>query len=115
MSVLFDFMYKPYGTEKAAFGDAWCGPHRYQHGVPSLVAKYDAGRGGDGQSVEVYGIALPARFYTIKVLGGVNSVGETLPPWELGTGSSEAELAASIALAVSTGMLNLNREVGDEL
>jgi hypothetical protein len=103
---MFDVLYTPYSQEPLIFGDNWTAPERYEHMKEVLCARYEAE--GDGHPVEVYCAAYPARFYTIKVLPGPNSVGQMRDGWELGTGSSCAQLAHDIATAVSTGMLNLH-------
>lgn len=66
----FSFLNAPYADEIAAFGPHWCGPKEYEHGEDALVALYTSSDDSDGQSVEVYCCAMPARFYTLKVLAG---------------------------------------------
>lgn len=105
---LFGSMYQPYGKERSVFGEHWCGPEQYQHMEYALCASYKAVEGGDGQDVDVYCCAMPARFYTIVGKPGVNSVGEPVPAWEFGTGSSAAQLAADMAKAASEGMLGFH-------
>ena len=106
-----DAFIAPYASELLAFGNHWCGPETYKLWEETLVARYESE--GDGQSVEVYCCAAPARFYTIKVLADTNSVGDPLKPWELGTGSSMADLAAKIAKAASRGMLGFHELEGN--
>lgn len=106
---MLDFLYQVRGEERRVFGKNWCGPEdSFKPWEETLVARYPGE--GDGQPVDVYCTAGPARFFTIKALEGKNSVGEVKKPWSLGTGSSEGELAAKIALAISRNMLDLNRE-----
>jgi hypothetical protein len=104
---MFESLYIPYAHEIDAFGSAWCGPETYPQREDVLVARYDAPEGGDGQTVEVFGHAAPARFYKIRVLVGANSCGDPLPAYELCTGSSMAKLAADIGQAIADGMLAL--------
>lgn len=107
----FDFLYDSREDAKTAFGVHWCGPSKFEHGEDALVAKYDKHPpDGDGQSVEVYCCALPARFYRLRVLAGPNSIGEVRPGFSVGTGSSQEELAASIAKAIADGMLGFHPE-----
>jgi hypothetical protein len=75
----------------------------FEHGKDFLVATLPGE--GDGQSVEVYECRLPARFFTLKVLAGPNSVGEPQIGYEVGTGSGDGELAGHIAMAIANGML----------
>ena len=105
---MFDSMYRPYASESITFGKYWTDPEKYLHGEDVLCARYEAS--GDGHPVEVYCCAMPARFYTIKVLPGPNSCGEMRSGWQLGTGSGMdcARLAHEIASAVAEGMLDLD-------
>jgi hypothetical protein len=105
---MFDGLYTPYKHEREAFGGHWCGPESYQHMEDVLCASYKADEGSDGQDVDVYCCAMPARFYKIVAKPGTNSVGDPVPGWEFGTGSSASQLAADIAKAASEGMLGLH-------
>jgi len=67
---LFGFMYDVSEEEKNIFKNNWCGPKQLQAWEPTLIAKYP--RQEDGQDVELFVTAAPARFYTLKALG-VNS------------------------------------------
>jgi hypothetical protein len=104
-----DEMDTPYPEEVAAFGEHWCYSGDYPHGEDVLVAFYPKEKGGDGQNVEVYCAAYPARFYRIVALESYNSIGEPIPAWTLGTGSSMAEEAALLAEKISEGMLALKQ------
>jgi hypothetical protein len=104
----FNSLYRPYQHELEAFGDNWCGPESYAHMQDVLCAAYKAAEGSDGQDVDVYCCAMPARFYKIAARPGVNSAGDLVPAWEFGTGSSASKLAADIAKAASEGMLGFN-------
>lgn len=109
---MFDELYTPYDTELAAFNRHWCGPYKYESWKETLVARYEKEEVGDGQTVEIYCTAAPARFYTIRALAGKNSVGEPQAAYELGTGSSGDKLAAAIGSAISQGMLALHASSG---
>lgn len=102
--MVFDELYFPYDSEKNVFGNKWCGPKKYSHGQDILIAEYPKAS-EDGQPVNVYCNAMPARFYTLKVKESNNSIGEPRASFEVSTGSSQVELAASIAEAISEGML----------
>jgi len=104
----FDSLYVPYESERATFGVRWCGPEKYKSWKETRIARFCKNPGSDGQTVDVYCTAAPARFYTLKVRKGRNSVGEKLLAWEFGTGSSMAELAAKMAEAIAGGMLSLH-------
>ncbi len=99
----FTDLYQARNPEIAAFGAAWCGPSRYEHGEDVLIARYSGD--GDGQPVEVYVCAMPARFYRIRVLAAVDYQGRAKAPWELATGSGMAVLAGEMAAAIAGGML----------
>ncbi len=98
----------PYPEEIAAFGEAWIGPERYETHKETLIARYESPDDEDGQTVEIYCIAMPARFYTIRALEGPNSIGERQAAFEFRTGSSMAQLAADMGKAISEGMLGLH-------
>jgi len=105
---MFETTYPPYKKEIDAFGSAWCGPELYETHKEQLVARYESPDSEDGQTVEIFCTPMPARFYTIRVLEGPNSVGDRQPAYELGTGSSMAELSAKIGEAIAEGMLSLH-------
>lgn len=94
-------------AETVFFGPAWCGPVKLPHGVEVLVARYEPEPNSDGQRVEVYCTAMPARGYIIRALAGRNSCGEPIAPFELHTGAgfNSDKLAADIAAATHRGML----------
>ncbi len=86
-------------SEKINFGDNWCGPEGFTHGVEALVATY-AREGEEGRAVEVMCSALPARFYKIRVSPGADGS----PGYEISTGSGMDRWTAETALAIATGM-----------
>lgn len=108
---LLDSCYRSRDDEIAAFGTRWIGPSRFEHGHDTLVARYDPPDDSDGQPVEIYCCALPARSYTLKALPGRNSCGEPVRPFELGTGTGTemAVLLAYMADAISNGMLAMHQ------
>lgn len=89
------------------FGPHWVWPDRTKipHGEDSLVAVYHA-FGPDGQEVEVFLSAWPARFYKLKVKESHNSLGDLEPAYDIAFGSGEAPLAALIAQKIATGCLS---------
>lgn len=109
-NVTFDHLYMPYPEEVRAFGSAWCGPDRYTHATDALVARYVAPEESDGQTVEVYGCALPARFYRLRVLPKIGYGDRPMPGYALGTGGSKAEWAAETAALIADGMVGLHED-----
>lgn len=105
-----EFLYRVTNEDEAIFGANWCGPKRYDHGVETLVARYEKEEGGDGQTAEVYCSAFPATFYRVKVLAGSDSIGQPKAAYEVGTGSGfhMAEVAAQIAEHIAGGMLGFH-------
>jgi hypothetical protein len=91
--------------EKEVFGDHWCGPDKYKYGEDTLIAKYPVTENTDGQSVEIYCCALPARFYKLHVLESLNSLDKIQPAYTISTGSSAWNIAALIAKNITNGML----------
>jgi hypothetical protein len=107
---MLDPLYSPYPEEVETFGAHWIGPAKYSHSEPVLIATYAKNpKDGDGQTVEIYCEAHPARFYCAKVLPGANSIGAIKRGCEIRTGSGmdSARLIADIAEAISTGMLGV--------
>jgi hypothetical protein len=99
----FEELYKPYDSEKQAFRENWIGPEAYKHMEEALIAKYEPRP--DGQPVEVYCTACPARFYTLKVAPYPNSLGKPEKGYEITTGSSMAKFAAELAGLIANGMI----------
>lgn len=113
--MIFDFLYDARYDARDYEGleliqEYWCGPKRFPHGDKCLVARIPKRpEDGDGQPVDVYVCAMPARFYTVEAKLAEDSVGWQLHAWSLETGSGVemAELASRMALAISSGMLCL--------
>ena len=55
---------------------------------------------------------MPARFYRLRALADVNSVGEPRPAFTLSTGSGDemGRLMLALARAIANGMVGLARE-----
>lgn len=98
-------LYKAYDDERTVFGSHWCGQEELPHGEDVLVAKYPKDKDGDGQSVDVYCCAMPARFYRLVVASEPNSIGDDQEGFQITTGSSCHELAAKLAEAIAGGMV----------
>lgn len=98
-----------YEEDKLAFGEHAVEAGLYRHGDWQLIAIYPAEEYSDGQDVEVYCAAYPARFYQVRALPGSDSMGTPLPAFTASTGSGTAmrELAAAMAKAISEGMLSI--------
>lgn len=112
MSDIFGVLYRTDGLlgreDGASFwGDAWCGPAVLPHWQETLIAKFTGT--GDGQDVEVYCTAAPARFYRINIIPGSNSIGEPMEGHVLTTGTGQEDLVKAIAIAYSEGMLGIDR------
>ena len=70
-----------------------------------LIATVESDSDSDGQTVEVYEDALPAKFYTLKVLAGANSIGLPQKAYTVGTGSGMKEFALELAKQIAEGMV----------
>ncbi len=113
MESIFEGAYRVEPDDREPFGDSWLGPGKYEHFKEHLIAVYKSDENDDGQRVEVYAQAAPARFWRIKVLADVNTVGEPSEPWELSTGSGGRELATWVhqtAQTIAEGMLTHKTE-----
>jgi hypothetical protein len=84
-------------------------PQQFRHFEWELVAKIPK-RGGDGHDVEVYELRAPTRFYKLVALPGENSIGKLQKSFTVSTGSGDqmGELIATMALAVSEGMISVD-------
>lgn len=94
-----------------AFGANLCADGPLRYGVETLVAQYPKNN-PDGQDVDIYCTAMPARFYKIVAYDSFNSIGGAIHGFTLGTGSSQERLAAEIAEAITNGMLSI--KIGEE-
>lgn len=106
-----DFFASAYVTdpsERKAFGARWCGPDKFEYGKWTSVARYPKD-GGDGQPAVVECVAMPARFYRVRVAADNNSVGDPKPGYVLSTGSGNdmMTLAIRIAEAAAGGMIGV--------
>lgn len=103
-------LYRVKPEEMAVFGDNWCSTvSAFEHGKKHRVAFYQRGL-SDGQDVNVYVDASPARFYAIEAVAMDNK-----PSWTLATGSDMAKLVHQIAIAIAGGMLALDDVAGERL
>ncbi len=109
MTAAIEALYKPYDYEIYAFGEHWCGPENYQHAEDTLIAKYEK-TSNDGQPVEVYCSAWPARFYIIKALKSPNGIGGSQASFVLTTGSGMEAEAVQIAKWIAGAMVGLQKE-----
>ena len=83
------------------------------YGKEVLIARYDRIPDGDGQDVEVYCCAMPARFYTLKVLPARDSVGEPMSGYVISSGSGVGQLMARLAEEISRGMIGFTEGGSD--
>jgi len=100
-------LYNVTEEEKKPFGEHWCGPLAMHRGIEVLVARYDSPEEQDGQPVDVYCTAYPARGYRIKVRAISYNGGEHADAWTLSTGTGCGEFVAKLAEEISIGMLGL--------
>jgi hypothetical protein len=85
------------GNSRLTFND------HLQHSVPTIAASYTA-QNSDGQDVEVWVTATPARFYRIDVAPRCDKPGYTIT-----TGSGCTDLVRQIAEAIADGMLGFEQ------
>jgi hypothetical protein len=104
---MIDSWYTPDHRDRDVFGDDYNPPQVFVHGESHLIATLDPSPNSDGQQVLIYECRLPARFFTIKVMPGLNSIGEPNEGVCIGTGSGDGTLAYQIAQGFQTGMLGV--------
>lgn len=103
---MFNFMYKD-GTDrlKKALGNSYCGPDILPHAESVKIATFKKEKESDGHDVELFVDAMPAQFYIIKALDGLNSVGDKQKGFSLNTGSGELDWAVTTAKKICEGMV----------
>lgn len=100
--------------EKAIFGNLWQGGDKFRHWEETLIVKLPkATPDGNGQEVEIYCTAAPARFYTVKALPTPNSCNQMSNGYEISTSSGDnmARLALELAQWISQGMIGVKETV----
>jgi hypothetical protein len=95
---------KNWYREKQVFGEHWVGGTPESH-EETLIALYRSEPKSDGQSVAVYCMSMPARFYKLEVRAGYNSVGELKDGYEVSFGTIDCEFVARLAKEISEGMV----------
>jgi hypothetical protein len=98
--------------DRAIFGDCYApSVDHYPHGTWHVVARIQKS-GTDGQSVEIDECRMPARFFRLRALADVNSVGKQVPAFALSTGSGDGmgRLMVALGRAIAEGMVGLARE-----
>jgi len=103
-----EVLYRVTHDERQLWGDKWTGVEKFRHAEETLIAVFPKTH-PNGQDVEVYCSALPARFYKLKALHGTDSLGSPKAGFVLATGSGTgmAELTKLMAEAISRNMLGL--------
>ena len=108
---LFGKLYDLSIDEVAPFGFNYIPSNkRYVYGEWRLIAQYPSLPESDGQSVDVYCCAMPARFYRLIVKKEPNSTGDIKEAYRVKTGSGAHKLTAKLAKAISWGMLSFEKE-----
>lgn len=108
---VFEVLYETRDDDTEPFGEHWCGPQQFKPWEETLIAVYASPDTSDGQSVEVYLTAAPARFWTIRVLDDRDSAGESLDRFDITTGSGGREMAQFVhktAELIADGMLGFS-------
>lgn len=82
------------------------GIHRY-HAICRIEKT-----GEDGQPCEIQESRTPASFYRLRALASTNSVGESVRPWTLSTGSGDEvlDLIIQVGLQAAEGMIALDTD-----
>jgi hypothetical protein len=104
--MLLDFMYVT--RESDSLGAEYQSPKNVTREQWREWVKVASFKGdGDGQDCELYELRMPARFYKLIVLPGLNSIGELQPGYEVITGSGlqMGILLMWIAREVARGMI----------
>lgn len=92
--------------DRKVFGEHFCGPDELPHMKAVIVARYEKDpEGGDGQPVEVYCWAAPARFYKVVAEPARNSIDKMKAGFTLSTASGMGDWAAATATLISQGAL----------
>lgn len=111
MQEIFGSLYLPSEEDAEGFKGAYKPPKGFKHGKWHRVATYrKENPRGSGEDAFVLECRMPARFFKVKVAPRCGKV------YYLQTGSGEemAKLAASLAKAISQGMLSLEIKEDEE-
>jgi hypothetical protein len=104
-----EFLYKMRDEDVKVFGSNFVYASKsLPHGEWVTMARYEKDpSNGDGLTVEIDCMTMPARCYRLRAIDGVDSVGEAKKGFTLSTGSGRemAELMASLAKATAEGMI----------
>lgn len=108
----FDVFADLYSRENpiASLGNLYRHPKAgFTNGRAALVATVKAPKDSDGQTCKIYESRLPARFFTLKVLPGPNSIGEMKAGYEIrtGSGSGMGELVGILAKSIEMKYLSI--------
>lgn len=101
-------MYAPDARDREIFGDLYDPPVQFEHGKWHRVLRIEKDPiDGDGQTVEIDECRMPARFFRLRALADVNSVGDPNPAFVFATGSGDDmdHLVVQMARAIAGGML----------
>jgi hypothetical protein len=97
-----------YDAAIKSLGDHYRPQDSYDHGEWKLVAALEA-ESEDGKACRVYESRWPARFFKVMVDPGSNWNGRPQAGVRISTGSGQemGELAGSLAIAISQGMVTV--------
>lgn len=113
MESIFPKWYLPDERDYAIFGGHYTPPEKFSHGGWHMVARLEkTPPEGDGQDVEIDESRYPARFFRLRVLPGVNSIGAAKSALTLTTESGDkmGRLVLQIGQAFAEGMLGFHPE-----
>lgn len=115
---MFEEMYAPDERDRKVFGELYDPPECFVHGQWHRVATVRKDpKDSDGCDVEIDESRLPVRFWRLRPLRSVNSIGDTKEPvafMETGSGDEMGELVLAIARAMSQGMLQFEPAPSEE-
>ena len=109
MNRIYDPLNHLYTTDdlKKELGSNFCGPGSLPHGEATLIALFPKDSANNGHEVQLYCCAMPAEFFTIKVLNAKSVTGEERSGFSLVTGSGERNWAVTTSKMLNAGMLDL--------
>jgi hypothetical protein len=109
---MFDNLYYPDDRDRAIFGESYDPPEKFTHGgwhqVVGIPKEYPD---SDGQAVAIDECRMPTRFFRLRMLPGVNSIGvpyRTDITLSTGSGDDMGRILFELGKQIAAGMIGFD-------